>query len=149
MDLSNVHHEFFFWQNFVPYATWAVFCSMVESLDIQLLPLFVITSSAVKGNSLKKILTFIEILYNLFISKWIWSYMCPIWNMTPYKLMEEHAIMGHPSHYSIGPSQLKFQKKRCGLKASAFLNKYSVPYATLCPIHNAIFMFWVYWTTKP
>ena len=51
-----------FWLIFVPYATRAIFCSMDETLDIQLPPWFAISNSAPKSNSLKKILTFIEIL---------------------------------------------------------------------------------------
>ena len=51
-----------FWLVFVPYATQAVFCSMDETLDVQLPPWFAISSSALKENSLKKLMTFIEIL---------------------------------------------------------------------------------------
>ena len=45
----------------------ASFCSihnmsMNENLDVRLPPWFAISNSALKGNSLKKILTFIEIL---------------------------------------------------------------------------------------
>ena len=35
---------------------------MYETLDVQFPPWFAISNSALKGNSLKKILTFIEIL---------------------------------------------------------------------------------------
>ena len=37
----------------------------------------------------------------MFNSKWMWSCVCPIHNMTACKLMEESAIMGLPFHYSI------------------------------------------------
>ena len=52
---------FWFWLVFVPYPTWAVFCSMGETLDVQLPPIFAISNSALKGNSLKKIQTFIQL----------------------------------------------------------------------------------------
>ena len=48
---------------FGPYATRALFCSMDETLDVRLPPWFAISNSALKSNSLKKILTFIEILF--------------------------------------------------------------------------------------
>ena len=53
---------FWFWLVFVLYAVWAVFCSMDEILDVWLPPWFAISSSTLKGDSLKKISTFIEIL---------------------------------------------------------------------------------------
>ena len=51
-----------FWLIFSPYTTRAVFCSMGETLDISLPPWFAISNGALKINSLKRILTFIEIL---------------------------------------------------------------------------------------
>ena len=55
---------FRFWQIFVPYVTKAIFSSMDETLDIQLPPWFAISNSALKRNSLKKMLIFMEILQN-------------------------------------------------------------------------------------
>ena len=56
--------------------------------------------------------------------------------------------MGIPSHYSIYPSQFKYQMKIFWLKASALYEQLlsSVPYATLCPIRNGMFIFFVYCT---
>ena len=48
--------------SFRPIHNMTVFCSMDETLDVQLAPWFAISNSALKGSSLKKILTFIEIL---------------------------------------------------------------------------------------
>ena len=72
--------------------------------------------------------------------------MCPIRNVTACKLMEESAIKGFPSHHSIRPSQLQYQMKKFWLKARVLYEQLlsSVPYATLCPIHNSIFMIFVY-----
>ena len=101
---------FWFGPIFFPYTTRAVFCSMDETLDIGLAPRFAISNSALKSNSLKKkILTTIETLFN---SKWVWLCVCPIRNATACKFMEESAIKGLPSHYSIFPSQLKYQIKK-------------------------------------
>ena len=54
---------FWFWLVFGLYKT-AVFCSMNETFGFGLPPWFSISNSALKGNSLKKIITFIEILWN-------------------------------------------------------------------------------------
>ena len=72
--------------------------------------------------------------------------VCPIRNVAACKLMEESAIMGLPSQYSISPSQLTYQIKIFWLKASVLYEQLlsSVPYATLCPIRNGMFMFFVY-----
>ena len=48
--------------SFSPICNMTVFCSMDETLDVWLAPWFAISNSALKGSSLKKILTFIEIL---------------------------------------------------------------------------------------
>ena len=63
----------------------------------------------------------------------MWSYMCPIRNMTACKLMKESVIMGLPSHYSTCPSQSKYQIKYFWLKAGGWHKQLlnSVPYATL------------------
>ena len=53
---------FWFWLVSAPYATWVVFRSMDETLNVRLPPWFVISNSTLKGNGLKKILSFIEIL---------------------------------------------------------------------------------------
>ena len=50
-------------------------------------------------------------LKGFYYSKWMWSCVCPIRNMTACKVMEDTAIMGLPSDYSICPSQLKYQIK--------------------------------------
>ena len=112
---------FCFWLVFVPYATWAVFCSIDETVDVRLPPWFAINI--------------------------MWSIVCPICNMTACKLMQESAIMGLPSHYSVCPSQLKYQMKKFWLKASVLykLLLSSVPYTTLHLIHNSMFIFFVYW----
>ena len=131
---------FWFWLIFVPRAARAVFCSMDETLDIHLPPWFTISNNALKSNSLKKVLTFIEIYKTLFNSKWMRSCVCPIWNVTACMLMEESAIERLPSHYSIcvayGTSQLLYEQLLS-----------SVPYATLCPIRKGMFIIFVYWTT--
>ena len=51
-----------------------------------------------------------------------------------------------PSYYSICASQLKYQMKKYWLKASVLYEQLlsSVQYATLCPIRNSMFMFFVY-----
>ena len=54
--------QFWFWIVFFLYVTWAVFYSMDETLDVWLPAWFAISNSALKDNSLKKFLTFIEIL---------------------------------------------------------------------------------------
>ena len=76
----------------------------------------------------------------------MWSYVCPIHNMTACKLMKEGVIMGIPSNYSTCPSQSKYQIKHFWLKAGGLHKQLlnSVPYATLYPIHNGMFMFFVY-----
>ena len=76
----------------------------------------------------------------------MWSCECPIRNVTACKLMEESAIKGLPSHYSICPSQLKYQMKIVWLKASVLYEQLlsSAPYATLCPILSGMFMIFVY-----
>ena len=95
---------FWFWLVFVPYPTRTVFCSMGETLDVQLPHLFAISNSALKGNSLKKIQTFIE---NLNFYSTQNGCVCSVCNPTACKLMEERSIMGLPSHYHICSSQLK------------------------------------------
>ena len=76
----------------------------------------------------------------------MWSCVCPIRNVAACKLMEESAIMRLPSHYRICPSQLMYQIKIFWLNASVFYEQLlsSVPYITLCPIHNSVFMFFLY-----
>ena len=76
----------------------------------------------------------------------MWSCVCPICNANVCKLIEESAIMGLPSHYSIYPSQLNYQIKKFWLKASVLYEQLltSVIYATLCPILNGIFIFFEY-----
>ena len=61
------------------------------------------------------------------------SRLCPIRNVTPCKRMEEGAIKGLASHYSICPSQLNYQMKHFWLKASVLYEQLSssVPDATL------------------
>ena len=113
---------FWFLPIFVPYATWAVFCSIDEILDACLLPSFAISNSALKGNSLIKILNLLKSYKTLFISKWMWSCVCPICNVNACKLVGDSASMGLPSHYSICPSQLKYQMKNFWLKASCMSN---------------------------
>ena len=49
------------WFVLVPYARRAVFCRLDDTLDVWLSPCFAINNSALKGSSLKKTLTFIEI----------------------------------------------------------------------------------------
>ena len=122
------------WLIFAPYAARAVFCSMDETLDIRLPPWFTISNNALKSNSLKKVLTFIEIYKTLFNLKWMQSCVCPIWNVTACMLMEESAIKRLPSNYSICPSQLLCEQLLS-----------SVPYATLCPIRRGMFIIFVYW----
>ena len=78
----------------------------------------------------------------LFYSKWMWSSVCTIRNMTASKLTEESAIKGHLSHYSICPSQLKHQMKfGFWIKASVLYEQllssvpsmqHFVPYTTVC-----------------
>ena len=97
---------FWFWLVLVSYATQAVFCSMVETLDVRLPPWFAISNSALKDNSLKKFYLLLKFHNTLFNSKWMWSCVCHIHNVVACKLMEESAIMGLPSHYSICPFQL-------------------------------------------
>ena len=120
---------------------------MDESLDVQLPPwFFAISNSVLKGNSLKKFELLLKFYNTLFNSKWMWSCVCPIRNVAACKLMEESAIMGLPSHYSICPYQLMYQIKKIWLKASVLYEQLfsSVSYATLCPICNDMFMFFVY-----
>ena len=67
-------------------------------------------------------------------------------HLAAYKLMEECAIMGLPSHYSICPSQLMYQTKKFWPTANVLYEQLlsSVPYTTLCLIRNGVFMFFVY-----
>ena len=78
----------------------------------------------------------------------MWSYVCPIHNLTACKLMEKGAVgeVGLPSHYSICHSQMKYQMKKFWLSTSVLYEQLlsSVPYATLCTIHNSMFMSFVY-----
>ena len=76
----------------------------------------------------------------------MWSCVCPICSVTACKLMEESVIKGLPFHYSICPYQLKYQMKKFWLKPRVLYEQLlsSVPYATLCPIHNSMFMIFLY-----
>ena len=78
----------------------------------------------------------------------MWSCVCPIRKVAACKFMEDSAIMGLPSYFSICLSQLMCQMKIFWLKASVLYEQQlsSVPYATLCPIRKGMFMFFVYWT---
>ena len=53
-----------------------------------------------------------------------------------------------PFHYNICPSQMKYQMKKFWLRTSVYYEQLlsSVSYATLCPIRNSMFMFFLYWT---
>ena len=62
----------------------------------------------------------------------MWSCTCPACNMAACKLMEEKAIIGLPSHYSICPTQLMYQMKKFWLKASILYKQ------LLSPIHNTL-----------
>ena len=137
---------FWFWLVFAPYTAWAVFCGMDETLDVCLPPWFAISNSPLQGDSLKKFQLLLKSYKTLFNSKWMWSYMCQICNKTARKLTEESAFMGLPSHYSIHFPHLKYQMKTFWSKASVMYEQLlsSVPYAMLCPIHNTMFMFFVY-----
>ena len=71
-----------------------------------------------------------KILFNL---KWMWSCGSSIRNMTACNLMQESAIKGRHTHYSICPSQLKYQMKRFWFKArEQHYMQHFVPYATVC-----------------
>ena len=93
---------FWFWLNFVPYTTRAVFCSIDETLDVWLPPWFATSNSALKSNSLKKnsnlCLTYSNIchsqlkyqmknfwlkasvLYEQLLSRVLYTTFCPIGN---------------------------------------------------------------------
>ena len=66
--------------------------------------------------------------------------------VTACKLMEENAIKGLPFHYSICPYQLKYQMKMFWLMPRVLYEQLlsRVPYATLCPIRNSMFMIFLY-----
>ena len=68
----------------------------------------------------------------------MWSYVCPMHNVTASKLMEESAIEGFLSHYSICPSQLMYQMKNVWPKASVLYEQLlsSVPYVCLCSLYT-------------
>ena len=119
------------------------FCSMDETLDVWLPPGFAISNSALKKSNFYW--NFIILSFN---SKWIWSCVCSIGNMADCKFMEESAFLGLPSHHSICPFQLMSEVKKFWFKANILYDQLlsSVPYATLCPIHNSMFMFFVYQT---
>ena len=74
--------------------------------------------------------------------------MCVSHMQRDCKLIEESAIIGLPSHYSICSSQFKYQLRNFWLKAHVLYEQLlsSVPYATLGPIHNSMFKFFVYGT---
>ena len=50
--------------SFCPIRNMSSFCSMDEILNVWLPPWFAISNSTMKGNSLRKIITFIKILSN-------------------------------------------------------------------------------------
>ena len=118
---------------------------MDETLNIWLPPWFAISNSALKSNSLKLqlLLKFYKILFS---SKCIWLRVCSMHNVTACKLMEVSAVKELPFHYSTCLSQLKHQIKSFWLKASMLHEKLlsNVPYATLCPIRNDMFMIFAY-----
>ena len=60
--------------------------------------------------------------------------------------MEEGAAKGLPPHYSICPSQLKYQIKKFWLKASVLYEQLlsSFPDATLCPMCKSMLMIFVF-----
>ena len=62
------------------------------------------------------------------------SSLCPVYSMNACQLIEESVIKGLTSHYSICPSQLKYQIKKIWLKTSVLYEQLlsSAPYATLC-----------------
>ena len=75
-----------FWVAFVPYATWAVFCTMDETLDVRLPPLFAISNRALKGiSSLKKNSSFYLNLIKLYSTQNGYGHVCPIRNVTACK----------------------------------------------------------------
>ena len=69
-------------------------------------------------------------------------------SMTACKLMEESGNKELPSHYSICPSQLKYQIKKFSLKVNVLFKQLlrSVTYAALFFIRKGIFMTFAYWT---
>ena len=71
----------------------------------------------------------------------------PIRNVTACKIMES-VTKGVPFHNSICPSHLNYKMKHFWLKASVLYKQLSssVPYATVCPIRNGVFMIFEYWT---
>ena len=129
---------------------------MDEALDVRLPPWFAINNSALKGNSLKKILTIIEII-KLYSAQNGCGHvrMCPIHSVTACWLMVESAIMELPSRYRICPSPLKYQIKFGSnqvlyeLLLSSVPFTTLVPYATICPIRNSMFMFFIYILNNP
>ena len=81
--------------------------------------------------------------YNtLFNSKWMWSCVCPIHNVAACKLMEDSAIVGLPSHYSICPSKLMYQIKKFWLKASVLYEQLlsSFPCTTLSHTQQYVYV---------
>ena len=61
-------------------------------------------------------------------------------NVTAGKLLEESAIMGFPSHYSICPSQLKYQMKNFWLRVGVLHEQLlrNAPWAPLCHMRNMV-----------
>ena len=112
---------------------------MDEALDVRLPPWFAINNSALKRNSLKKILTIIEII-KLYSAQNGCGHvrMCPI----------------HSPIHRICPSPLKCQTKFGSNQVLYELLLSSVPftfvpYATLCSIRNSMFMFFIYILNNP
>ena len=75
------------------------------------------SNSALKSNTLKKIKFYWNFI-ELYSSQNGCGHVCPLLNVTACKLMEETAIKGFPSHYSICSYQLKSQMKNIWLKAN-------------------------------
>ena len=103
------------------------------------------SNSALKSNTLKKIKFYWNFI-ELYSSQNGCGHVCPLRNVTACKLMEETAIKGFPSHYSICFYQLKSQMKNIWLKANVLYQQLLSSVATFCPIRNAVFMIFVYWT---
>ena len=111
------------------------------------LPLAIAHWKVTVWKKLQLLLKFYKILFN---SKCIWSCVCSMHNVTACKLMEMSAVKELPFDYSICLSQLKHQIKSFWLKASMLHEQLlsNVPYATLCPIRNDMFMIFAYWTIR-
>ena len=136
---------FWFWLVFGPYAAWAVFCGMDETLDVRLPSLFAITNSERQQSD--KNTNFYWNLIKLYSTQNGYGHVCvPYATWLLVSLWRRDLSWDSLPIIAYAPPNWSIKWNIFWLKVSVLYEQLlsNVPYATLCPICSGMFTFFVY-----